>query len=69
MQAVLLYGSKTWLLLDTMERKVERIHTGFIRQIKGKKSRQQRDGKWEKPGAEGMREAAGTQLAKTYIVI
>ena len=60
-QAILLYGSETWVLSATMERKVEGIHTGFLRQIMGKRVRQLRDGTWQTPGAEGVREAAGTQ--------
>ena len=35
-QAILLYGLDTWVLLEAMERKVEGTHTGFLRQITGK---------------------------------
>ena len=66
-QAVLLYGSETWVLLAAMQRKVEGVHTGFLRQITGKRVRRQRDGTWETPGAEGVREASGTQSARIYI--
>ena len=38
-QAILLYGSETWLLLAAMERKVEGIYTEFLRQITGKRVR------------------------------
>ena len=33
-----MYGSKMWVLLATMERNVEGIHTGFICQITGEAS-------------------------------
>ena len=35
-QAIILYGSETWILSATIERKVEGIHTRFLRQITGK---------------------------------
>ena len=34
-QAVLFYGLDTLVLLESMERKVEGTHTGFLRQITG----------------------------------
>ena len=35
-QAVLLFRSETWVILEKMERKVEGTHMGFLRQITGK---------------------------------
>ena len=35
--------------------------------IMGKRRKQLGDGKWETPGAEGIREAAGTQSTRIYI--
>ena len=35
-QAILLYGSETWVLSTEMDKKVEGTHTGFLRQITGK---------------------------------
>ena len=35
-QAILLFGSETWVLLVATERIVEVTHTGFLRMIMGK---------------------------------
>ena len=53
--------------MATTERKVEGIHIGFLRKITGKRERRLRDGKWETPRVEGVREAAGMQVLRTYI--
>ena len=50
-----------------MERKVEGIHTGFLRRIMGKRTRRLVDRTWDTPGAEGLQEAAETQSAMTYL--
>ena len=68
-QKILLYGLETWVLSESMERKVEGVNTGILRQITGKQERQPRDGTWDTPGAEGVREAAGTQSTRTCIGI
>ena len=34
-QAVLLFGSGSWVMLPEMNRMVEEKHTGFLRQIMG----------------------------------
>ena len=60
-QAVLLYGLKIWVLLETMERKVEGTYSGLFRHIMGKRARRLGDRLWETPGAEGVREATGMQ--------
>ena len=66
-QAILLYGSETWVISAAMERKVEGTHIGLLRQITGKRARRLGDGTWETPGAEEVREVAQTQSAMTYI--
>ena len=66
-QAILLYGSETWVLSASMEKRTEGTHTEFLRMITGKRVKQLGDGTWETPGAEGIREAAGTQLDRIYI--
>ena len=38
-QAILLYGSETWVLSASMENRVEGTHTEFLRLITGKRSR------------------------------
>ena len=68
-RAILLYGSETWLLLAAMDRKVEGIHTDFLRHITGKRVRRLRDRTWERPGAEGVREASVMRSERTYIEI
>ena len=60
-QAILLYGLETWVLLTEMERKVEGTHTRFLRNITGKRALQLGDGTWETPGTEGEWEAEGMQ--------
>ena len=50
-QAVLLSGSETWVLLAAMERKVEITQTFFLRHIMGKWAQRIADGTWEIPGA------------------
>ena len=65
--AVLLFGLETWVISELMEITVEGTHNGFLRQITGKQARRKVDGTWYNPEAEEVQEAAGTQLAKTYI--
>ena len=54
-QAVLLFGSKTWLLLAEMERKVEGTHACFILHITGTRARRLADGTCETTGSEVVR--------------
>ena len=62
-----MYGSVKWVLLATIERKVEGIHNGFLCRVTVKISRQLIDGTWEMPGMEGVREAVVMQSVRTYI--
>ena len=66
-QAIILYGLETWVLSAEMERKVEGIHTEFLWQITGKRVRRLRDGEWETPVSEVVREAAVMQSERNYI--
>ena len=43
------------------------MHTDFLQMITGKIAKQSGDGTFEMPGAEGIREALGTQLVRVYI--
>ena len=54
-QAILLYGLETWILLVAMENKVEGAHTGFLRLIMGNQVWRIGDGTWETPGTEVVR--------------
>ena len=64
-QAVLLFGSATWVLSAAMERTVEGTHIGFLRKITGKRAWREEERTRSKPAAEEVREAAVTQLDKT----
>ena len=66
-KAVVLYGLETLVLLVEMEKKIERAHSNFLRQITGKQARRLGDRMWETPQAEGVREALGTQSEMTNI--
>ena len=66
-QTILLYGSETWVLLASMNRKVEGVYTGILCRIKGKRAKQLRDRKCEMPGADGVLEKLVTQSVRTYI--
>ena len=66
-QAIILYGLKTWVLLESMAKRVEETHTEFLRLITGKRARQLGDRTGETPGAEGIREAERTKLDRIYI--
>ena len=45
-QAIILYGSETWVLLASMEKRLEVRHTEFLRMITVKKAKQLGDGTW-----------------------
>ena len=50
-----------------MAKRIEGIHTDLPQMITGKRANNLGDGAWENTGAEGIREAAGTHLARIYI--
>ena len=66
-QAVLIFGSETWELSDVMMRAVEGNHTGFIRQINGKRARSQAGDNWETPAKEEVLWAVGIKSVDKYI--
>ena len=66
-QDILLYRSETWVILASMEKRVWGTHMEFLRLITGKQVRRLGDGKWETLGPQGVRDAAVTQLVRTYI--
>ena len=43
-QAVLPFGAETWVLLAAMSHNIEEVHVDFLRQMTGKKEKQQRNG-------------------------
>ena len=66
-QAIILYGSETWVLLASMKKRIEETHTEFLQMITGKRAKQLGDGTWETPRAEVIQDAAVTQLDRIYI--
>ena len=53
-QAILLYGSETWILFVPIAKMAEGTHTEFLRLITRKRARRLVDRTWETPGAEGV---------------
>ena len=43
-QAIILYGSETWVILASMEKKIEGTHTEFLKIIMVKRSKRLGDG-------------------------
>ena len=66
-QAIILYGSETWVLSASIVKRIEGTYTELLQLITGKKARQLGDGTRETQGAEIVREAAGTQSDRIYI--
>ena len=66
-QAIILYGSETWVILASMEKKIEGTHTEFLKIITVKRSKRLGDGTWEIPRIESIQEAAGTRSDRIYI--
>ena len=66
-QAVLLLGAETWVLLAAMSRKFEGLHMGFLIQLKGQKSKRQRARTWRSAAAEKVLKEAGNQTLGKYI--
>ena len=53
-QAVRLFGAETWFLVSLMQKILKGVHTGFLIMMAGKRVRQQRDGSWEREGADSV---------------
>ena len=66
-QAVLIFGSESWVLSAYMETVVEGTHKWFLRHIIGKQMRWNPDGTWVIPEAEVVLESVGMQSTATYI--
>ena len=66
-QAVLLFGSETWVLLAEMSRNMEGVHVILLRQLTGQKAARQRDMTWRSMAAVRVPEEAGIQTLGTYI--
>ena len=66
-QAVLLYGSESWVLSLKMEKKLDSFHHRCARYITGQHIRQNLDGSYECPSSKHVLEMAGLWTIKEYI--
>ena len=66
-QAVLLFGAETWVLLAEMSRNLEGVHVILLRQLTGQKAARQRDRTWRSVEAVRVPKEAGIQTLGTYI--
>ena len=53
-QAVLLFGAETWVLMETMMQQLEGAHVSFLRQVTRKQETRRRDGSWQQMTAEAV---------------
>ena len=58
-QEILLFGSDSWAISDTVMKAVEVIHVDFLYQITGKRVRCKSDGAWETLTAEEVLRVGG----------
>ena len=66
-QAVLFFGTDTWVLTETMSQRILGAHVSFLRQITHKQASWQRDGYWRQMKAEEVLQGAGTQMLRNYV--
>ena len=66
-QAVLLFGAETWVVLAAMLNKIKGVHVGFLRQVMEMKAQRIGDETWIKEGTDRVIQAAGTKLLMKYI--
>ena len=66
-QAVLLYGSESWTLLESMLNRIKSFHSRVARYICGKHIRQLPDETWEYPATEEVLRDAGLFPVAEYI--
>ena len=66
-QAVLIFGAKTWVLLESMSQNMEGLHVGFLKHITGQQTKQQRDGTWRREAAAKVLKESGNQPLGAYI--
>ena len=45
-QAIILYGSETWVLLSSMVNRIEGTHTEFLKIVTGKRAKRLGYGTW-----------------------
>ena len=67
-QAVLLYGSETWILTEGLKRQFQSFHSRVARFLTGKHIRPREDGSWHCPPTAGVLEEAGLETVEEYIL-
>ena len=53
-QAIILFRSETWVLSESMAKRIEGMHMEFLKMITGKREKQLEYGIWKTPGEEGI---------------
>ncbi len=66
-QAVLLYGSESWVLTKSNMRQLRSFHSRVARFLTGRHIRQDRNGTWHYPPTAGVLEEAGLHSVEEYI--
>ena len=64
---MLIFGSKTWVMLAAMVNKLEGVHMGFLRQVTRMKEQRLGDETWKNMGPDRVLQAAGTKPLQEYI--
>ena len=63
----LLFGSESWVMLDTIMRVTRSTHVGFLHHIMEKRVRRQANGLWETPVDKEVMRTAGMHSTATCI--
>ena len=66
-QAVLLFGGDTWVLLAPMAHRLEGVHVGFLRQVTKLKAKILKGVSWRKVAADRVLQGSGTQPLQIYL--
>ena len=66
-QAVLLYGSESWVLSEFFLKQLRSFHARVARYLTGRHIRQLEDGSWYHPPTGDVLEEAGLETVDTYI--
>jgi hypothetical protein len=66
-QAVLLYGSETWVITDRMWTALDSFHNRCARYISGEHNQMRPDGEWEQPATARVLQVCNLQRVEEYI--
>ena len=66
-QAVILFGSETWVLTAALIKNLEGVHVGFLQEVTDKMALRIWDNKWKKEGEYSVIQEAGTRHLRKYI--